>query len=196
MVSRPSLWACSVVVSVSQSSSRLPARKIRSGSTGSIASPRSRSSASSAASNSSATSAGSGPHGTKRGAASTLPGLAGRSPRSRAGGTGRAVGSPATGPASIASSRRRSSTEVASGPSVDRSIQSGIGRRPISPPDGLMPASPHSAAGIRIEPPPSVAVASGTIPAASAAPEPPLEPPGDHRSAQGLRVTPNRLLVV
>ena len=43
---------------------------------------------------------------------------------------------------------------------------------------------------MRIEPPPSPAEAIGTIPAATAAPEPPLEPPGVRCRFQGLRVTP------
>src|SRR5262252_6678471 len=65
-----------------------------------------------------------------------------------------------------------------------------MGRRAITPLVGLRPASPHRAAGMRTEPPPSVAVAMGARPAASAAPDPPLEPPGDHWSPHGLRVTP------
>src|SRR5665647_2355303 len=43
---------------------------------------------------------------------------------------------------------------------------------------------------MRIEPPPSVAVAIGTKPAASADADPPLEPPGLRAVFQGLRVTP------
>ena len=49
---------------------------------------------------------------------------------------------------------------------------------------------------MRIEPPPSVPSASGTIPAATAAPEPPLEPPGVRSSDHGLRVSPNSALSV
>ena len=49
---------------------------------------------------------------------------------------------------------------------------------------------------MRMEPPPSVAVASGTMPAASAAAEPPLEPPGVRSRFQGLRVGPKRSLSV
>ena len=48
------------------------------------------------------------------------------------------------------------------------------GTRPNWP---LMPASPVKQHGMRIEPPPSVPSASGTIPEASAAELPPLEPP-------------------
>lgn len=106
--------------------------------------------------------------------------------------SGRAVGSPATGPACTERSSRRSSTDAASGPHVVSSCHHSRGSRPTTPFVGLIPASPQKAAGIRIEPPVSVAVAIGAIPAATAAPEPPLEPPGDQSGAQGLRVTPNR----
>jgi len=53
-----------------------------------------------------------------------------------------------------------------------------------------MPTRPDQPAGMRIEPPPSVAVAIGAIPAAIAAPEPPDEPPGDASRFQGFRVGP------
>ena len=54
-----------------------------------------------------------------------------------------------------------------------------------------MPTTPHSAAGWRIEPPVSVPSASGANPAATAADEPPDEPPGTRSGSHGLRVTPN-----
>src|SRR3954465_5093589 len=60
--------------------------------------------------------------------------------------------------------------------------------------DGLGPTSPQNAGGIRADPPPSVGVAIGTMPADSAAAEPPLDPPGDHSRPQGLRVGPNTRL--
>ena len=47
---------------------------------------------------------------------------------------------------------------------------------------------PHRLAGWRIEPPVSVPSASGASPAATAAAEPPLEPPGMRSRSQGLRV--------
>src|SRR2546427_5949608 len=56
-----------------------------------------------------------------------------------------------------------------------------------SPRDGFKPTSPHSLDGMRIEPPPSLACATGTRPAATAAAEPPLEPPGERLVSQGLR---------
>ena len=46
---------------------------------------------------------------------------------------------------------------------------------------------------MRIEPPPSLPWAAGTIPEATAAAEPPLEPPAERRGSQGLRVGPKRL---
>ena len=53
---------------------------------------------------------------------------------------------------------------------------------------GFRPTRPLWLAGIRIEPPPSLAWATGTIPAATAAAEPPLEPPVERSRSQGLRV--------
>ena len=49
-----------------------------------------------------------------------------------------------------------------------------------------MPVIPHKEAGCLIEPPVSVPVAAGTIPAATAAAEPPELPPGTRFSPQGL----------
>ena len=43
---------------------------------------------------------------------------------------------------------------------------------------------------MRIDPPPSVPVAIETIPPATAAAEPPLDPPGVRSVSQGFRVTP------
>src|SRR5262249_37561061 len=53
---------------------------------------------------------------------------------------------------------------------------------------GLRPKRPQQEAGILIEPPPSVACAMGTTPAATAAAEPPLEPPELCFKLHGLRV--------
>ena len=55
---------------------------------------------------------------------------------------------------------------------------------------GFKPVTPHSAAGWRIDPPVSEPSASGTRPAATAAADPPLEPPGIRSRSHGLRVTP------
>src|SRR2546425_1275231 len=61
----------------------------------------------------------------------------------------------------------------------------------MRPHDALNPKMPSNEAGIRIDPPPSVPMWSGPRPAAAAAEAPPLEPPGDRSSAQGLRVAPS-----
>ena len=61
---------------------------------------------------------------------------------------------------------------------------------------GFNPTSPVKAAGSRVDPPASVAVARGTMPAATAEEEPPLLPPGVFCGFQGLRVTPHALVKV
>src|SRR5262245_20906720 len=60
----------------------------------------------------------------------------------------------------------------------------------LRPRVGLRPKTPQHDAGMRIEPPPSLPCAIGTMRAATAAPEPPLEPPDDRVGSQGLRVGP------
>src|SRR5690349_24223901 len=52
---------------------------------------------------------------------------------------------------------------------------------------GLRPTSPHSLAGIRIDPPPSPACATATMPLATPAAEPPDEPPVEYPVCHGLR---------
>ena len=47
----------------------------------------------------------------------------------------------------------------------------------LRPRDGFSPTRPHSLAGMRIDPPPSPAWPTGTMPEATAAADPPLEPP-------------------
>src|SRR5438105_2659443 len=58
------------------------------------------------------------------------------------------------------------------------------------PRDGFSPTSPQALAGMRIEPPPSLACATGVRPAATAAADPPLEPPGVRVRSHGLQVGP------
>jgi len=79
------------------------------------------------------------------------------------------------------------------GPTTLASTQPSIWNGPIGmrPKDGLCPKQPVQQAGMRMEPPPSEPVASGTIPEAMAAEAPPLEPPGVRSGFQGLRLTPN-----
>ena len=54
----------------------------------------------------------------------------------------------------------------------------------------MIPTTPQKDAGWRIEPPVSLPSAAGTMPAATAAAEPPEEPPGVLARRQGLRVGP------
>src|SRR5438445_13069760 len=56
---------------------------------------------------------------------------------------------------------------------------------------GFIPNTPQAEAGIRIEPPPSLAWATGRMRAATAAAAPPDEPPEECARFQGLRVGPN-----
>ena len=60
----------------------------------------------------------------------------------------------------------------------------------LRPRVGFSPTSPQQAAGMRMEPRLSVACAAGSIPPATAAPAPPLEPPGECAADHGLRVAP------
>ncbi len=55
---------------------------------------------------------------------------------------------------------------------------------------GLKPDRPQTVDGIRMDPPPSEPVASGTSPLAIAAEVPPDEPPGERSVFHGLRVGP------
>ena len=64
------------------------------------------------------------------------------------------------------------------------------GPNEVRPRDGFNPTSPHSLAGMRIEPPPSFACAAATRPAATAAADPPLEPPVEWPRFHGLCVGP------
>ncbi len=56
---------------------------------------------------------------------------------------------------------------------------------------GLRPTSPFHDAGRRVEPPPSLACATGTRPAATAAADPPEDPAGERVRSHGLLVGPN-----
>src|SRR5882672_8503011 len=58
------------------------------------------------------------------------------------------------------------------------------------------PTTPQRAAGPRSEPPRSVPCAMGHMPVASAAADPPLEPPALNERFHGLRVAPNTALTV
>src|SRR5205814_1680155 len=62
----------------------------------------------------------------------------------------------------------------------------------VRPRVGFRPTSPQQAAGMRIEPAPSLPCASGTARAATSAAAPPLDPPTPRSGAHGLRVIPYR----
>ena len=57
---------------------------------------------------------------------------------------------------------------------------------------GLSPTRPQHDAGIRIDPPPSLACATGTMPDATAAADPPEDPPVECPVFHGLRDGPKR----
>jgi hypothetical protein len=92
---------------------------------------------------------------------------------------------------------RASSTVRASGPKC-WIVSNCVGRKSsgMRPKLGFRPTTPHHAAGILTDPPMSVPSASGTQPEATAAAEPPEEPPGDRDGSHGLRVTPQSGLSV
>src|SRR5215468_2797704 len=64
------------------------------------------------------------------------------------------------------------------------------GPNEVRPRVGLSPTSPQCDAGMRIEPPPSLACAAATMPAATAAAAPPLDPPALCPTLQGFAVAP------
>ena len=55
----------------------------------------------------------------------------------------------------------------------------------------MSPTTPHAAAGIRIDPPVSVPIDACPIPVATAAADPPLDPPADRVGSCGLWTGPN-----
>ncbi len=116
-----------------------------------------------------------------------------RSGRRTNGPTGRStvVESSASRPAMTPSMSARSAADRAIGPGTSSDHDSGSTPWRLSRPKvGLRPLTPHAEAGIRTEPPVSLPSAAGTSRAASAAPEPPLEPPGMWAVFQGLHTGP------
>src|SRR5215468_1640792 len=76
------------------------------------------------------------------------------------------------------------------GPVLERSpfrVGGQLGTRPYV---AFRPTRPLKLEGMRTEPPPSVPMAIGPSPAATAAPAPPDDPPGVRSVFQGLRVMP------
>ena len=92
-------------------------------------------------------------------------------------------------PASTLNPTAASATVVASTPCSTRPNQSSAPSWPgTTPGPGLSPTRPQQAAGMRIEPSPSLPCAIGTSPAATAAADPPDDPPGVRSTSHGLRV--------
>src|SRR5690625_2339025 len=97
-------------------------------------------------------------------------------------------------PVSTDNARAASATVVAIGPYRVIPNQCGSPLRMVAgsrSAPGRMPTTPLAAAGIRTEPSPSEASASATVPAATAAPEPPDAPPALRPRAHGDTVVPS-----
>jgi hypothetical protein len=77
-------------------------------------------------------------------------------------------------------------------PSVTSGSSPRSGANEMRPLEALSPTRPQHAAGIRSDPPPSLPWARGTAPAATAAADPPEDPPGVSEVSHGLRVGPVR----
>src|SRR4051794_40574812 len=77
--------------------------------------------------------------------------------------------------------------------SVPAALDGNMGTRP---PLGFRPTTPLRAAGMRMEPPASEAIAMLLTPAATPAAAPPLEPPACRRASHALRVIPLKGLMV
>src|SRR5271163_2053823 len=101
-------------------------------------------------------------------------------------GAGAITVSPMAGPRTASSSVAVSRTVRLTQSSTDSAVSSRIGPSEVLPWLGFSPTSPQHEAGIRMEPPPSLACANGTMPLATAAAEPPLEPPGERLTSQRL----------
>src|ERR1700749_1980015 len=96
--------------------------------------------------------------------------------------------SPGWLPLITSGSSAASATVRAIGPFTARPNRSGtIGPWDTRPRDGLIPNSPHTLDGMRIDPPPSLPRGAGASRAATAAAAPPLDPPADRVRSQGVR---------
>src|SRR5690606_24739662 len=100
-------------------------------------------------------------------------------------------------PAMASSMRATSPTLRPIGPSTER-VSKGRSSGPVATRPGLgrRPTTEQKLAGVRRLPPRSEPVASQTWPAASAAAEPPEDPPQVRSVFHGLRVSPNTSLKV
>jgi hypothetical protein len=108
---------------------------------------------------------------------------------SPAGSGGAQYGSPACGAVITSSIAAASVTVRAIGPITDSMVTSvATGPRDTLPRLGLRPTSPHTDAGMRIEPPPSLACAKGTRRPATADAAPPEDPPASRPVSHGVTV--------
>src|SRR5215216_43971 len=96
----------------------------------------------------------------------------------------------ASAPAIALSIIAASRTVLVIGPRCERSPTALGGYWGTRPNDCLNPKMPQNAAGMRIEPAPSLPCASGPRPAATAAAAPPLDPPGVLARFHGLNEGP------
>src|SRR5450830_1933190 len=95
-------------------------------------------------------------------------------------------------PAEAAICRQASSTVRPMGPTTEIGVQpSGLRALGTTPGEGRKPTMPHLAAGIRSEPPVSEPVHTGSMSSASAAAEPPEDPPAFRLGLKGLPVAPH-----
>src|SRR5262245_66025137 len=121
------------------------------------------------------------------------PGSAPTSAENGRAGAGAQYGSPSAGPDVASSSAALSRTDRVSACSAAAPPATS----PYSGPSGLRARvglranSPHADAGYRSEPPRSLPCANGTIPDATAAADPPLDPLVERRVSHGLRAGPN-----
>src|SRR6516162_7379795 len=106
-------------------------------------------------------------------------------------GGGATTWSPATGPDTQSRSVATSRTDFDTAKWTLKPRRSDPGATDTRPRDTFRPTRPQAEAGMRIDPPPSLAWAMGTIPAATAAHERPLDPPGERARSHGLCVGPN-----
>src|SRR5215470_5155354 len=122
------------------------------------------------------------------------PGSRPTSSRNGRAGGGAQYGSPISGPDVASSNAALSRTERVNACSATRplNISPKSGPSGFLPRVGLSPNNPQQDAGIRIDPPPSLPCANGTIKDATAAAVPPLEPPVVFVVSHGLRLGPNR----
>src|ERR671921_119579 len=97
----------------------------------------------------------------------------------------------ASAPAIALSINAPSRTVLVIGPRCERSPTALGGYCGTKPNDCLKPKIPQNAAGMRIEPAPSLPCARGPRPAATGAAAPPLDPPGVFSRFQGLNEGPN-----